>query len=343
MWDRRTYVDTDYGLEPEESFEPSVDDDDETIDIRVEPHVMTVLGPLPPEELGVCLHHEHILCDPLAVTADEPDYQLDNVDRACEELESFIKAGGRAIVDASPRDYGRDLGGLRTIAQRVPVHVIAVTGRHKGLHASRMENALDIGSLTAEYVTELREGVGAEAIRPGVIKLGTSLNEMTAIEEVATRAAARAHVATGAPVTTHLEAGTHAHRQLDVLEEEGVAPSRVILGHLDRSLNRQYLTSILDRGAFCSFDQIGKSHYGEDAAKITMLLNLVDAGYADQLLISQDVARKSSLVAYGGSPGLIHLLERFTVDLMEGGAEAELVVMLLVGNPARALTIKPPG
>lgn len=343
MWDRRTYEDTDYGLDPGEPFEPATDDVDEPIDTAVDPHVMTVLGPLRPDELGICLHHEHILCDPAAVTADEPDFRLDDIDRACEELESFVTTGGRAIVDASPRDYGRNLNGLRTIAQRVPVHIIGVTGRHKHMHASRMVNALDVASLTAEYISELKDGTGPDAIRPGVIKLGTSLDEMTAVEEAATRAAARAHRVTGVPITTHLEVGTHGHRQLDVLEAENADPSRVILGHLDRSLDRQYLEALLNRGAFCSFDQIGKPAYGPDSARITMLLELVEAGYEDQLLISQDVARRSAMLAYGGAPGLVHLLERFMIDLLEGGAEPGLVIKLLVDNPARALTIQPPG
>ena len=342
MWERRTYEDTDYGLDPGEPFEPADAEEDEPIDTGVDAHVMTVLGPLPPEELGVCLHHEHILCDPVAVTEGEPDFRLDDIDRACEELESFVTAGGRSILDASPRDYGRDLAGLRTAAQRVPVHIIGVTGRHKDLHASRMANALDVDALTAEYVSELQIGVGPDSIRPGVIKLGTSLNEMTAVEEAATRAAARAHLATGAPITTHLEAGTHGHQALDLLEAEGVDPARVILGHLDRALDRDYLISLLDRGAFCSFDQIGKPHYGPDTARITMLLELLAAGYEDQLLVSQDVARKSALMAYGGAPGLVYLLERFTVDLMGGGASADVVVKLLIHNPASALTIVPP-
>ena len=342
MWERRTYEDTDYGLDPDESFEPATVDDDEPVDVRVDPHVMTVLGPLPPEEMGVCLHHEHILCDPQAVTESEPDFRLDDIDCASEELESFVTAGGRAILDASPRDYGRNIEGLRKVAQRVPVHIISVAGRHKHLHASRMKNALDVESLVAEYVSELVDGVGPDSIRPGVIKLGTSLNEMTAVEEVATRAAARAHRATGAPITTHLEAGTHGHQVLNLLEAEGVDPSRVILGHLDRALDLDYLGSLLDRGAFCSFDQIGKPHYGPDAARITMLLDLLAAGYEDQLLVSQDVARKSALMAYGGAPGLVYLLERFTVDLMGGGASADVVVKLLIHNPARALTIVPP-
>ncbi len=343
MWDRRTYEDSDYGLDAGESFEPSFLDDERAIDTTREPHVMTVLGPVAADDLGVCLHHEHILCDPVAVTADEPDFRLDDIDRASEEIESYLTAGGKAIVDASPRDYGRDIKGLRAIAQRVPVHIVAVTGRHKHLHAERMVNSLDVESLTHEYVTELVQGIGEEAIRPGVIKFGTSLDEMTPVEEAAARAAARTHLTTGAPITTHLETGTHAHRQLDVLEEEGVDLSRVILGHLDRSLDRDYLTSVLDRGAFCSFDQIGKRVYGEDDPKITMLLELLDDGYEDQLLISQDFARKSMLASYGGSPGLVHLIERFTLDLMERGAPAWIVMKLLVDNPARALTTVPNG
>lgn len=341
MWDRRTYQDTDFGLDPGESFEPSILDDDEAIDPNVTPHVMTVLGPVRPEELGVCLHHEHILCDPAAVTRDEPDYRLDDAGRARAELEAYATSGGRSIVDASPRDYGRDIEGLRAIAQCVPIHIVAVTGRHKHLHAERMDNALDVESLTAEYVDELTHGTGEGAIRPGVIKFGTSLNEMTRVEEAGARAAARTHLVTGAPITTHLEAGTHAHQQLDVLEQEGVDPSRVILGHLDRSLDRTYLTGVLHRGAFCSFDQIGKTVYGDDRLRITILLELVEAGFEDQLLVSQDFARKSMLSAYGGSPGLVHLLERFTLGLMEHGASADLVMKLLVVNPSRALTTLP--
>jgi len=306
------------------------------IDTHAEPHVIAVLGPVAPEQLGVCLHHEHILCDTVAVTEDEPDYRLDDIDRACEQVDAFITAGGSGIVDASPRDYGRDIRGLHRIAQRVPVHIIAVTGRHKHLHAERMDNALDAESLTAEYVDELVHGIGQFAIRPGIIKFGTSLDEMTAA-----RAAARTHLMTGTAITTHLEAGTHAHRQLDVLEEEGVDPSRVILGHLDRSLNRAYLTSVLDRGAFGSFDQVGKDAYGADSPKITMLLDHVDAGYENQLLVSQDFARKSNLASYGGTSGLAHLLERFTLELMEHGAPAALVMKLLVENPSRALTTVP--
>ncbi|MGI8485175.1 MAG: phosphotriesterase family protein [Thermomicrobiales bacterium] len=339
MWDRQSYEDTDYGLEPGESFEPEDVDEDDLIDLSL-PHIMTVLGPISPEELGVCLHHEHVLCDPIAVTQHEPDYRLDNLTNAQIDLEAYLTVGGRGIVDCSPRDYGRDIDGLLLLAQRVPAHIIAVTGRHKDLHASRMANALDIDALGAEYTAELQSGAGELRARPGVIKFGTSLDEITPVEEAAVRAAARASIATGTPITTHTEAGTQALQQLELLGEEGVDPGRVIIGHLDRKLEWDYLVEVLQTGAFVSFDQIGKPQYGVDEDKAAMIVRLAEAGFGEQLLISQDFARKSLLMSYGGSPGPTYLMEQFTLMLMEAGASALFVRTLLVDNVARALTIR---
>src|SRR5699024_10216752 len=158
VWDPRTYEDTDYGLDPGETFEP--EDATEEQEASVEsPHVMTVLGALDPAELGITLVHEHLLCDPVAVTGEEPDYRLDNEDFASEEIEAFVVRGGRAVVGCSPRDYGRSAAGLMRIAMRAPVNLIAVTGRHKALHAARMDNATDVESLSTEFIADLTTGM----------------------------------------------------------------------------------------------------------------------------------------------------------------------------------------
>jgi 5-phospho-D-xylono-1,4-lactonase len=342
VWNPENYVDTDYGLEPGESFEPD-DALERTYEVDpAAPHVMTVLGPILPEELGICLHHEHILCDPVAITDEDPDFRLDREDLAAEELEAFVTMNGRGIVDCSTRDYGRNAAGLLRIAGQVPVHVIGVTGRHKHLHAERMANARDVDALTDEFLQDLQEGMDGTAAKAGAIKLGTSLKAITDVEATTIQAAAAAHSATGAPVTTHAEEGTQALEQIERLQNAGVDPSRVIIGHLDRKMEWEYLVAVATSGAFVSFDQIGKTMYGPDADRAAMLVRLAEAGYGDQLLISQDFARRSMLLAYGGKPGLANLLERFTLELMAAGAEALLVRQMLVENAARALTILPP-
>lgn len=336
MWDPRNFRDTDFGLTADDTFEPSDAADWGDVDLN-RPHIMTVLGPIHPDGLGTCLHHEHILSDPATLTAQDPAYRLDRIDLAAEELESFYTVGGRSMVDMSSLDYGRDLMGLRTIAQRVPINIIAVAGRHVHLHASRMNGALDGGALEAEIEAD----VNGE-IKPGVMTFGTSFGEVTPVEAIAARTVARAAVVSGYPVSTHTTAGTMAHEQLDLVENEGLDPSRIIIGHLDQRLDAAYLLNVARRGAWLSFDHIANERNGNDASKAAMLVHLALAGYGAQLLISQGLQRTSDLIAYGGGPGWIHLLERFTIELMEAGAEAELVRTLLVDNPARALAIVPP-
>ncbi|MEJ7901290.1 MAG: hypothetical protein WKF63_05550 [Thermomicrobiales bacterium] len=281
MWDPRNYSDTDFGLTADVRFEPEDADARDDLDLSL-PHIMTVLGPIDPDELGTCMHHEHILCDPVAITARDPNFRLDRIDLASEELESFFTVGGRSMVDMSSPDYGRDLQGLRTIAQRVPVNIIAVSGRHAHIHASRMDRALDGGALEAKIWADIKG-----AVKPGVISFGTSLHQITPVEAVAARAAARVAVSTGYPVSTHTTAGTMAHGQLDLIENEGLDPGRVIIGHLDQHLDTAYLLEIARRGAWLSFDQIGNVPPGTDESKAAMLVELAEAGYGAQLLISE--------------------------------------------------------
>lgn len=338
MSDRIPTSQRDYGLAPGETFEPLDEDLVADAPDLSRPHIMTVLGPIAPDELGVCLVHEHLLCDPVAVTTSDPDYRLDDPHATLAELEDFHNVGGRAIVDCSTKDYGRDPDGLFWLAQRAPVRIIMVTGRHKALHAERLSAGQTVEELTAEIMDEVRDGVGRHRVRPGVIKLGTSENRVFPVEEAAIRAAARAHLATGLPITTHTEAGTIADRQLDLLAEEGVVLGRVILGHLDRKLDLGYLRSLLDSGAFVSLDQIGKPYYGPDEPKARAIATLIGEGYQDQILISMDLARKSLLRAYGGAPGWVYIIERFALMLMDAGLAATQVHALLTANPARALS-----
>ncbi len=337
---QRAHHDADFGLRPGESFEP--EELVEEAPDEATPHVMTVLGPVLPDALGVCLPHEHLLCDPVALTEHDPDYRLDDRHAMLVELERWMQAGGGAVVDASTPDYGRDAEGLRWLALRSPVHIITVAGRHKALHAERYRPGATLQSLKEEIVREVSHGVGESGVRPGLIKFGTSLDKISPSEEVAARAVAQAAVETGLPVTTHTEAGTMAMEQLDVLEQEGVSPARVIIGHMDRRLDPAYLRELLARGAWVSFDQIGKPAYGPDEPKAELLVQLVADGYGGKLLVSLDLARQSLLPSYGGSPGWTYLLDRFVLLLMDAGMSALDVRRLLVENPGTALTIVPP-
>ncbi len=336
MWDPRNFEDTDFGLEEGESFEPGDAWEWDEVDLSG-PHVMTVLGPIQIEALGICQPHEHILGNPVEASGVDSSHRLDRVDLAIEELETYFTSGGRSMVDASTADYGRDLAGLVTIARQIPVNIIAATGRHMHRFAEHMPNASDEEALKAELESDI-----LGPIKPGVIMFGTSLDEVTSVERVAGRAAASVAAAYGYAVMTHTGAGTMAHEQIDLVESRGLDPGRLIVGGMDHQLDFEYLSSIANRGAWLSFDQVGKARSGPDRPRAEMIVRLAEAGFAGQLLISQDLAQTTDFVAYGGGPGWSYLLERFTLELMECGAGAMLVRDLLIENPVEALTIHPP-
>lgn len=297
--------------------------------------VQTVLGPVPAADLGLTLSHEHLLCHPKSPVADaDPDLVLDDHDAAMAELGAFKAAGGNALVEVTPVDYGRNLDGLVTLSRRSGVHIVAATGLHKDEFSAPYTSRLDEDQLADTFMRELQLGVNG--VRPGVIKLGSSLDQITAGERKAFTAAALAQRATGAPITTHTEAGRLALEQLELLIGAGADPERIIIGHLDRLLDTDYHQAVLRTGAYVGYDQIGKPKYATDERRAEALATLVARGHGAKLLISGDLGRKSYWSAYGGKPGLDYIPKTFLSMLCAAGLSAGQAEALVVGNPARA-------
>ena len=171
------------------------------------PVVRTVRGAIPSADLGVCYGHEHLLGGPLAPDTD-PDLVLRSEAAALLELTWFSGAGGHALVEMSPVDYGRDVAGLRRVSEAAGIHIVCATGHHKQQFSAPWVHSASIDSLAESFVQDLTVGIAGTKICAGVIKAASSLNQITADEEKVLRAAALAHHATGAPISTHTEAGT---------------------------------------------------------------------------------------------------------------------------------------
>jgi phosphotriesterase-related protein len=330
----------DYGLDDGERFEP--DDMDEEFDLS-QPHVMTALGPIDPGALGFTLHHEHIfnLTNPLA--ANDSDLVLDDPANSITDLELYFAAGGRAIVDMGPADYGRSVSDMLQVAQHSPVHIVLVTGHHKDLICAPYVKDDSVEAITERNLRDLRDGIDGSGVRAGLTKAGTSLDEITDVERRVLQSAAKTQVASGVPISTHTERGTQALEQVEIMAAAGADPSRIILCHLDFRLDdREYLLEVLKTGAFLSFDQWSKTKYASDEERAEVLFALADAGYLDRLLVSGDLARKSNHTGYGGQPGFEYFIDRVPLVLMDAGFDAPSVRRIFVDNPARALTITPP-
>ena len=190
---------------------------------------------------------------------------------------------------------------------------------------------------------DVTRGIEGTGVCAGVLKASSTLNAISSTADRVFAAVAAVHRQTGIPISTHTEAGTMALEQIARFERHGVALDRVIIGHLDRKLDAAYLKAVAETGVYMGFDQISKTKYAPDEARVSAIKALVEAGHGRQLLLSGDLARRSYWPAYGRlyGPGFAYILQRFIPWLHAEGLPASVLDDLLIHNPARALPVRP--
>jgi phosphotriesterase-related protein len=178
--------------------------------------VETVTGRCRPEDLGVTLMHEHLLIGWPGWEADTaaPHWDRSEAKRVCVDRMHELKAlGVTALLDPCPIDLGRDVEFAADVAQASGVRVICATGLYKEEAGAapyfkfRSPFADTVGEMTELFVKEIQDGIGASGIKAGVIKVATGPHRVTDYERSVLRAAAKAHLATGVPITTHTDEG----------------------------------------------------------------------------------------------------------------------------------------
>ena len=307
--------------------------------------VQTVLGAVAPGDLGFTLPHEHTKCslwwienrwDYWELIGDEP--------RMNEELAAYKALGGGTLVDVTPLGIGRDLARLARLSQATGLHIVAGAGWYRQAYypAEARIDRRSIDDLADEIVQEFVDG----PVRPGVIgEIGTDKPWVTAQEERVFRAAARAALRTGASVTTHAVQSDVGLAQLTILEDEGLDPARIVIGHCDSHPRIEHWREIVRRGAHVEADFLGMSFTPLERAgepKVVELIStLLNEGSEKQILLSQDVCHDSQLASYGGN-GYTYLQKSFLPRLVAAGVNAETIKTITVENPARLLTLRTP-
>jgi len=307
--------------------------------------VQTVLGPVAPGDLGFTLPHEHTKCslwwienrwDYWELIGDEP--------RINEELAAYKALGGGTLVDVTPIGIGRDLTRLARLSQATGLHIVAGAGWYRQAYypAEARIDRRSIDDLADEIVQEFVGG----PVRPGIIgEIGTDKPWVTAQEERVFRAAARAALRTGASVTTHAVQSDVGLAQLTILEDEGLDPARIVIGHCDSHPRIEHWREIVRRGAHVEADFLGMSFTPLERAgepKVVELIStLLNEGFEKQILLSQDVCHDSQLASYGGN-GYTYLQKSFLPRLVEAGVNAATIKTITVENPARLLTLRTP-
>ena len=153
----------------------------------------------------------------------------------------------------------------------------------------------------------------------------------------------------GTPITIHPGRNEQAPFQiLDILNSEGADISRVCITHNDRTFTEpSKLLELASHNCYVNLSLFGKecSHYQydtsfnmpSDAQRIDVLKQLLQSGYKDKVLVSQDVVCKHELRCYGGH-GYGHLLEHVVPKMEERGISRDIIHTIITQNPRKWLT-----
>jgi phosphotriesterase-related protein len=339
--------------------------------------IRTVLGDIPPEDAGAVLMHEHMIA--MWPGAEFDHRAVFDWDAVAEEVAAELRVGHerygfQTVIDITPAELGRDPFFIAEVSRRSGVNLVAVTGffcQSMGVPYHWRRQSID--ELADFYVRDITQGMvfnnQVTPIRAGIIKIATGQDDLHPrptpagphgrhigeVEDTILRAAARAQVRTGAPLTTHTDPEDWAvtnigAEHLDILEEEGVDPHRVITGHCFVNPRVDWLKEILDRGTSLQIDNIGTGWRDLDDEHISdAVAELVSAGYEDQLVISFDrffyqrrgpLTENDPIVAEKMQIDYMH--EIFFPLLRRKGVGGEAIDKMLVSNPGRHLAFDPP-
>ena len=310
------------------------------------PNVQTVLGPIAADAFGFALVHEHVMCDFIGAAATSPArWDRQTVARTMlPYLRQIRERGVTGFVDCTPAYIGRDVELLRHLSVESGLHIVTNTGYYGAAHDKFLqEHAFreSADELAARWVRAWEDGIEETGIRPGFIKIGVDPAQgeparLSEVDRKIVRAAARAQLRTGLVVASHTAQGAAALEQIDLFEDEGADPTRLIIVHADAEPDASTHFTIAARGAWVEYDGIGWRPIVEHLA----LLPPIIERHADRLLLSMDAGWY-----WVGEPegGKIRDYNALTDELLpalrEMGTTEETIWHLLVENPARAFAL----
>ncbi|MCP9236090.1 phosphotriesterase [Lewinella sp. JB7] len=313
--------------------------------------VMTVTGPVAPEELGFCLPHEHLLSrfgtDPAEPSAYDAAAALDTV---VPYLQYLRELGVGAVADCTAYSFGRAPELLRRISAASGVRVLTNTGWYAAAddrYVPAEAYSLAAADIARRWTGEFSDGIGDSGIRPGFIKIAVDAGPLSPIDAKLVRAAALTHRATGLTIKAHTgDNATAARQQLEILAEEGIAPGAWTWTHAQNMTDSRPLIEAANRGAWISLDGVKTRYFADGATHgndtldrhLAHLMELREAGLLHCVIVSHD---GSTFPPAGTVRRPMDILSNTFLPLIRArGFSADEISTLTVTNPARYFTIR---
>jgi phosphotriesterase-related protein len=306
-------------------------------------YIMTVNGPLSTEKTGIWLTHEHVLVDFIGADSVSPSrYDRQKViSRILPYLRQVRDLGCRTFVECTPEYLGKDPLLLKALSDSTGMNILTNTGFY-GAHNNKFIPAFAFNEsaeqLSQRWISEWKNGIGDTGIKPGFIKIAVDPDSLSPFHKKLVRAAALTHLETGLTIASHTGPAIPAFQELEVLEQEGVAPSAFIWVHANLEKDLSKLVEAASRGAWISLDKLDDNDVGEI---LSAIMYLKDHNLLNKVLLSHDAGWYDPARENGGNiRGYTTLFEKLIPAMQKANLTRGEINQLLEINPVLAFTVR---
>ncbi len=315
--------------------------------------IITVSGPINPDDMGTTLIHEHVFLDWSPVADYDPSI-WDN-ENAFQFILPYLKemkdAGVQTFLECTPEYLGRNPELLKGLSDVTGLNILTNTGFYAARdyqHVPQFAYEITADSLASIWIDEFKNGIGEFGIKPGFIKIGLNYNKdsLAPIEQKIVRASAITHKKTGLTIVAHSGKEHIANLCIEILKEEGVRPAAFVWTHAQNEEPTGHV-NIAKKGAWVSLDGMGSIRVDTSAGDtlqlkryVDYLVNLKAANLLHRVLVSHDsgwytVGDENKNMGRRFTP----IFEFVIPELKRRGFTDQDIDQLLIVNPPLAYTI----
>lgn len=316
--------------------------------------IETTRGPVPESALGATLMHEHIFILNPELQDNHPNPHWDE-DRAIQVARSGLAelqaSGISTMVDLTVPGLGRSIPRIQKVMDGLAMNLVVATGYYSKRDLPAYFQTHGPGRpaggpepLVEMFRTDIEEGIAGTGVKAGIIKVVTDIHGVTPDLRRVLDAASAVSIETGTPITTHSSAADRGGlEQQEIFAANGVELDRVVIGHCGDTTDVDYLRTLMDNGSTIGLDRFGMAAHVTAEERIRTLLDLLELGYADRMVLSHDAAYFSSNLEPHIRNQLhpewlhTHIPDTVLPALRARGVDEHVIAQMMVNNPARVL------
>jgi len=306
--------------------------------------VMTVLGLIDPDKLGVIDGHNHIWISPQMVPAVNAPV-LDQPDQILAELKEYRQVGGRSQMDCQPIGAGRDGRKLRWLSRESEVHIVASTGFHLQEYYPLDAEIwrMDMDQAANLFIDEIENGLvetrmETPLVFPGFIKIAVreSLQEspLHLIE-----AAVLVSMQSGYLIEMHTQKGNGVEDFIEFISGLGLPTERLVICHIDKRPDIGLHQELAKAGYLLEYDTFFRPKYEPEKHVWPLIEQMAGMGLDQNLVLATDLADGSLWQKIGKGPGICSFVNVIQKRLEKMALSKKSVMGLCGGNLACRLAI----